>query len=114
MNETMGKIDPYFMQLILSLQTGAMHMMGKVVSPVTGKIERDLVQVSNTIEMLSMLETKMKGNMTEEEDKILKHVLYELRLNYVEESKKDETEPDDKEQKEESAETPEPEKEQEK
>ena len=62
----------------------------------TGKVERDLTAAKFSIDMLTMLENKMKGNLTDDESKFLEHALYELRLNYVDESKK----PDPQEEKE--------------
>ena len=38
--------------------------------------------------MLGMLESKTKGNLTEDEEKLLSHTLYELRMNFIDESKK--------------------------
>ncbi|MBU8934405.1 MAG: DUF1844 domain-containing protein [candidate division Zixibacteria bacterium] len=77
-----------FSQMILSLQMGAMQQMGKFASPMTGKIERDMVMAKASIDMLAMLEKKSKGNLTEDEDKLIGHALYELRINFVDESKK--------------------------
>lgn len=91
MNENLEKINTHLMQLVLSLQAGAMQQMGKIVSQITGKVERDLLLAKTTIDILEMFEQKTKGNLTEEEQKLLSHVLYELRINYVEESKKPET-----------------------
>ncbi|NOY88236.1 MAG: DUF1844 domain-containing protein [FCB group bacterium] len=90
MSEKNDVVNPYFMQLVLSLQAGVMQQLGKVASPISGKVERDLQQARYTIDIIDMLETKMKGNLTTEEEKFIEHVLYELRLNYVEETKKDE------------------------
>jgi len=89
MSNDQPKYDPLLLQLVLSLQTGAMQQMGKIVSPVSGKIERDLELARATIDIIAMLESKMKGNLTEDEAKLIGHVLYELRLNYVDESKKE-------------------------
>ncbi|MEW5994167.1 MAG: DUF1844 domain-containing protein [Candidatus Zixiibacteriota bacterium] len=91
MTETAKNVDPHFLQLVVSLQAGAMQHMGKIASPISGKIERNLDIARNTIDMLTMLHSKMEGNLTEDEKYYLDHVLYELRLNYVDEVKKDET-----------------------
>ncbi len=88
MNEELKEFDPHFMQLVLSLQAAAMQQMGKVMNPMTSKIERDLMMAQNSIDMLSMLDTKMKNNLTEKEAQLIEHVLYELRLNYVDETNK--------------------------
>ena len=80
--------DMMFSQLVISLQMGAMQQMGKIASPVTGKIERDLNMAKVSIDMLNMMEAKTTGNLSEDEKKFLNHVLYELRINYVDESNK--------------------------
>ncbi len=92
-----------FTQLVLSFQAAAWQQMGKVPSVVTGKIERDLEMAKHSIDMLGMLEEKTRGNLTESEKKYIEHVLYELRLNYLDEMKKG------PEKKEEKPETPQPE-----
>lgn len=93
MNENAKDVNVNFFQLVVSLQAGAMQQMGKVISPVSGKVERDLELAKATIDILTMLEIKTKGNLSDDEEKLLGHVLYELRLNYVEEMKKDKSEP---------------------
>jgi len=84
------KIDANFFQLVVSLQMSAMHNMGKMASPVTGEIERNLDQAKISIDMLSMLSEKTAGNLTEEEKGLIDKALYELRMNFIDESKKDE------------------------
>ncbi len=75
-------------QLVLMFQTAALQQMGKLKSPLSDKIEQDLAQAQISIDMLEMLHTKMKGNLTPEEQKILSTVLQELKLNYVDEVSK--------------------------
>ena len=65
-----------------------MQQMGKIVSPVTGEVERDLTIAQTTIDILAMLETKMKGNLSDQESGFISRSLYELRMNFVDESKK--------------------------
>jgi hypothetical protein len=88
MNQFSDKLDPYFFQLVLSLQGGAMHQMGKIASPLTGKVERDLDMAKSSIDMLGMIKEKTEGNLTEDEKNLIEHALYELRLNYIDELKK--------------------------
>ncbi len=82
------KYDMQFYQLVLSVQAAAWYQLGKVASPFSGKIERDLDAAKHSIDMLEMLQRKTTGNLNDEERKLLEHILYELRMNYVEESKK--------------------------
>ena len=81
-------INVHLFQLVFSLKAAAMQQMGKTVSPVTGEVERDLTIAQTTIDILAMLETKMKGNLSEEESGFISRSLYELRMNFVDESKK--------------------------
>src|SRR3989304_4164955 len=89
MADNIENIDIHFFQIVFSLQTAAMQQMGKIVSPVTGKIERDLDLARTTIDILGMMEKKMKGNLTPEEARYIGHSLHELRLNFVDETKKE-------------------------
>jgi len=90
MTEQSDKYDVHFYQLVIGLHAATMQQMGKVASPLTGKIERDLDQARGSIDLLDMLKRKTEGNLSEEERKLLDHVLYELRMNFVDETKKGE------------------------
>jgi hypothetical protein len=82
------EVDIHFVQLLLSLQMGAMHYLGKTASPVDGKVERNLELAQHSIQMLEMLHKKTINNLTDEERKILDTILYDLRLNYIDEAAK--------------------------
>ncbi len=86
------KLNMHFMSLVLSLSQAAMQQMGKITNPFTGKIERNLEQAKVTIDMLEMLKEKTKGNLVEEENKLIGDTLATLQLNYVDEAKKGEKE----------------------
>ena len=74
-----------FVGLLLGLHSTAWAQLGKVVHPMTGKVERDLEGAKETIDLLGMLEQKMRGNLAPEEERLLAQLLLELRLNYVDE-----------------------------
>jgi Domain of unknown function (DUF1844) len=76
-----------FLGLVASLQASAWMLMGKVSNPMTGKIERDLARAQETIDLLGMLEEKTRGNLDPDEERFLRQILLELRMNYVEELK---------------------------
>ena len=80
--DTMSKRD-LFLGLVQSFQQAAMQQMGKTVNPFTQKVERDMSHAKLSIDMLEMIEERTAGNLTGEEARFLKHVLTELRLNYV-------------------------------
>ena len=80
--------EALFTSLVAMFQGAAMQQMGKLINPVTGKIERDLEQAKLSIDMLGMLEAKTRGNLTENEQRLLSHALFELRMNYLDEVNK--------------------------
>lgn len=88
MSDTKDDIDVMFYQLVLSIQASVMQHLGKVISPLSGKIERNLDAARYSIDMLEMIERKTGGNLSVEEKRLVDHFLYELRLNYIEEVKK--------------------------
>ena len=59
------------------MQLGLMHEEGR--RPVA-----DLIGARQTIDTLSLLEEKTRGNLTETERNLLEHSLYELRMAFVE------------------------------
>ena len=73
-----------FQGLVISLAAAAMQHLGKTLNPLTRKIEKNLEAAQATIDMLDMLEAKTKGNLDDAEAKLLKGILGELKLNYVE------------------------------
>ncbi|MBI4546854.1 MAG: DUF1844 domain-containing protein [Ignavibacteriae bacterium] len=85
------KYELLLTQLLLMFQTAALQHMGKLKNPLTDKIERDLQQAQISIDMIEMLCTKMKGNLTPEEEKMFSQMLQDLRLNYVDEVSKTES-----------------------
>ena len=89
------QLDVLFYQLVLSMQANAWTQLGKTASPLTGKIERNLEQAKFSIDMLEMLQRKCRGNMTDEEGKLLDGALYQLRMNYVDEVRKDQEKGDE-------------------
>ena len=66
-----------------------MVAMGKIINPASGKIDRNLDQAQEAIEMLMMIRDRMRGNLSTEQQKIVEGVLTELRLNFVDEKNKD-------------------------
>jgi len=80
------EFDPVYLQMVTSLQAAAMMQMGKIMNPQTGKIDRHMELAQNTIDILAMMKRKMAGNLSKPEQDYLDHILYELRMNFVEET----------------------------
>ena len=87
-DDTQMEFNPLLMQLVISLQTATMMEMGKLMNPQTQRAERRLPMAKNSIDMLAMLKEKMAGNLADAEEKYLDQVLYDLRMNYLEESER--------------------------
>ncbi len=87
-----------FMALILNFQMSAMIGMGKMANPLSNKIERNLDEAKRSIDMANMLANKTKGNLEDDEDRLMQNVLTELRLNFVQESAKPDPEPEAQEE----------------
>ena len=83
--------DELFIQLMLIFHQNAMMAMGKLKNPVTDKVERDLSQAKQSIDMLEMIKEKTHNNLSPELLRTLEHTLTELRLNYVDETNKQPT-----------------------
>ena len=72
-----------FTAFVMSLNTSALFHLGEISDPTTGEKSQDLVLVKHTIDTLQLLEDKTKGNLTDEEQDILKNALYDLKMRYV-------------------------------
>jgi hypothetical protein len=90
----MPEANELFHYFVLQQQMAAMMYLGKMVRPDTGQVERNLDAAKFIIDLLGMLEDKTKGNLTAEESHLLEQVLTTLRLNYVDERKREEAKPD--------------------
>ena len=73
-----------FINLVMMFGSAAMHQMGKMVNPATGKAEIDLDGAQASIDMLNMLGAKTKGNLVADEERLLMQTLSSLQMNYVE------------------------------
>ena len=76
-----------FPTFIMSLSSSAFYHLGDMPDPTTGKKELNLPAVQQTIDMLNMLKEKTKGNLKEDESKLLEQLIYELQVKYVAKSK---------------------------
>jgi hypothetical protein len=77
-----------FSTFILSLASSAAYHMGGFQDEVSGKTSVNLDLAKQSIDILAILEEKTKGNLNEEEEGLLTHSLYDLRMKFVETSKK--------------------------
>ena len=73
-----------FAALISMLVTQAFFAMGLLQVKGEEKREADLELAKYNIDMLETIEEKTKGNLTEEEKKVLENTLSQVRMAYVE------------------------------
>lgn len=97
MEASMDRDEALFVNLIMIFKSAAMQQMGKVVNPLTGKVERNLEQARFSIDTIAMLKDKTSGNLNADLEKLLDSVLLELRMNFVEETKVGDTQPEKEE-----------------
>ena len=77
------KVD--FSTFVLSLATSALYQMGLVPDPSTGDHgPPDPLAAKQTVDTLEMLREKTRGNLDDEERKLVDSLLYELRIKFVE------------------------------
>lgn len=85
---TPSRAAALFLQLVLGLQQSGMMTLGKLMNPLSRKIEMNLEAARDTIDTLAALEARTRGNLEPDEARVLTQVLTELRMNYLETVKK--------------------------
>jgi len=78
------RISALFVQMILQQSNLAMMLLGRMPHPQTGKPVQDIEGAKMFIDQMEMLEAKTKGNLSPDEEALLKHSLMSLRLAFVE------------------------------
>lgn len=88
-NEESGGYPPVdFTTFILSMSTSALIHLGESIPGVPQQSELNLPLARQTIDLLGVLEEKTRGNLTGEEERLLTQILFDLRMRFVEKSKK--------------------------
>jgi len=77
-----------FLQLVLGLQQSGMIALGKLMNPITRKVEVHLEAARDTIDTLAALESRTSDKLEPDERRVLQQAITELRMNYVDEVKK--------------------------
>ena len=73
-----------FHTFVLSLGSSALLHLGELERPGAAGPETDLPMAKHTIDILSMLQDKTRGNLTPEEQKLMEGLVYDLKLRFVE------------------------------
>jgi hypothetical protein len=72
-----------FSTFMLSLSSSALVHLGEIPDPMSQATETDLLMAKQIIDTLGMLQEKTRGNLDAEEERLVKTLLYDLRLRYV-------------------------------
>ncbi|MBI4115796.1 MAG: DUF1844 domain-containing protein [Candidatus Omnitrophica bacterium] len=83
-SEPTSKSSLNFSTFLTSLGYQTLMHLGEVPHPETQERYVDLQAAKETIDILILLEEKTRGNRTEEEEKILKTLLPDLQMKFVE------------------------------
>ncbi len=75
-----------FSTFVFSLSSSALVHLGEIPDPDSQQPQVDLPLAKQIIDTLGMLHDKTKGNLDEDEDRMLKNLLHDLRLRYVQKS----------------------------
>ncbi len=76
-----------FSTFLLSFAHSALVHLGDAPNPGDGERSIELPLARQTIDLLSLLQEKTKGNLTGEEERIIDQVLFDLRMRFVEVAK---------------------------
>jgi hypothetical protein len=77
-----------FSTFVLSMSHSALLHLGETPNPETNALERSLPLARQTIDLIALLEEKTKGNLTGDEERLITQILFDLRMRYLEHSKK--------------------------
>jgi hypothetical protein len=72
-----------FSTFVVSLSTEVLFHLGEIPHPISGEKQKDLNLAKHAIDTLAMLMEKTQGNLTEEEKRLLEHMLYDLRMAFI-------------------------------
>jgi len=80
--------SPEFSSIVASLATGALMALGGESEEEGKPGKPDLPRARYAIDLLEILAVKTKGNLTPDEDRHLSAILHQLRMAFVEASRK--------------------------
>lgn len=77
-----------FSSFVIGLATQALMFLGAAPDPRGGEVEKDPAEAQAIIGVIEMLAEKTKNNLSEDESKLVEEVLFELRMRYVNETRR--------------------------
>ena len=86
-----GEMAQRFIEFVMMQAQNAAFMLGQIPHPQTGKAEVNLDMAQFLIDQLVMIQEKTKGNLTNDESRILANALSNLQIAFVETAGKQRT-----------------------
>jgi len=86
-SEPSGGLTVTFGSFVHSLAMSALVHLGEIPDPAAGGLSPNLPLARQTIDLLDVLSTKTKGNLDEDEAKLLSTLLHDLRMKYLQANK---------------------------
>jgi hypothetical protein len=77
-------LSALFANMVVQQTNMAMMLLGKVAHPETGQFIQDFESARMLIDQLEMIEARTRGNLTKQEDALLKQALAALHMAFVE------------------------------
>ncbi|MCK6506324.1 DUF1844 domain-containing protein [Myxococcota bacterium] len=74
-----GELPVNFAQFIVSLGSSALVHLGELADPASGKHAVDLTLARHTIDVLDLLQQKTRGNLDDDESRLMDALLKDLR-----------------------------------
>ena len=78
-----GHLPVNFSSFVISMGSSALMLMGEQLDPQQPTMQLNLPQAKEIIDLLSMLAEKTRGNLTPDEQVVMKDMLYALRMKFV-------------------------------
>jgi hypothetical protein len=72
-----------FSTFVMSLNTSVLYHLGELPDPETGRTVLNIDLARHAIDTLVVLEQKTKGNLSEEESELMKNILYDVKMRFV-------------------------------
>lgn len=85
--QDLGPQDLTFASFVVGLSTEALALMGEMPHPATGERMNDLIGAQQLIDIIAILQSKTRGNLSRDEDTLLDAILFDLRMKYVEKAR---------------------------
>ncbi|MEE9213278.1 MAG: DUF1844 domain-containing protein [Thermodesulfobacteriota bacterium] len=82
-NTQKGEFQMDFSAFVLSLNASSLIHLGEIPDPHTKERAVSIPAAKHTIDILEILKDKTKGNLDEEENKLLDDIIFNLRMKYM-------------------------------